>query len=55
MVRWVSGQLPPRKIVHWLGLGFGLGLGLGLGLERSFPWGNCPGTGMVIFHYWETN
>ena len=27
----VFGQLPPKKIVPWLGLGFGLVLGLGLG------------------------
>ena len=35
-------QLPPRKIVLWLGLGFGLGLVLGL--EVIFLGCNCPRT-----------
>ena len=32
----VSGQLPAREIVPWLGLGFGLGLALELRLGGNF-------------------
>ena len=41
----VSGQLPPRKIAHRLGLGFGSrsGLVLGLGDNQTIdPKENCP-------------
>ena len=36
----VFRQLPPRKIVHQLGLGFRLGLVSGLGLGEDFTWGH---------------